>query len=278
MFRAGFIDDEFVKTLPQSDAYNRKKNKFLDSIIFVGPVRVDDGEGEPQEDPHLRSGVGPRVRRDRSSTDLARRAYRRPPTRAEVDVAAAVRGSREGRTASPPSRACSSPSRRCWCRRISCSASSAIPIRAIPRSCTRCRRSSWRRASATSCGARCPTTSCWRSPRRASCATRACSRRRSKRMLADPRAVGVRRELRRPVARDAQPRRRQAGSGQVQGVEPRAARRDEDRDDDVLRARAAREPSGQRLPERGLHVPQRAAREALRHRGRQRARVPPRAI
>ena len=38
----------------------------------------------------------------------------------------------------------------------------------------------------------------------------------------------------------------------------------------------AREPADRRVPRRALHVPQRAAGEALRHRRRDRARVPPR--
>ena len=37
VFRAGFIDDLFIQTLPGEDSYNRQKNKFLDSITFVGP-------------------------------------------------------------------------------------------------------------------------------------------------------------------------------------------------------------------------------------------------
>src|SRR4051812_28063831 len=31
VFRAGFIDDDFVKDLPEKDRFNNKKNKFLDS-------------------------------------------------------------------------------------------------------------------------------------------------------------------------------------------------------------------------------------------------------
>ena len=63
VFRAGFIDDEFVKGLTRKDAYDRKKNKFLDSITFVGPFAAEDGEGQPQEDPHLRSEDRRRLRR-----------------------------------------------------------------------------------------------------------------------------------------------------------------------------------------------------------------------
>ena len=37
--RAGFLNDDFVKTLAPKDLYNRKANKFLDAIIFVGPFK-----------------------------------------------------------------------------------------------------------------------------------------------------------------------------------------------------------------------------------------------
>src|ERR1051325_2716201 len=37
VFRAGFIGDDFVKTLTPKELYDSKKNKYLDSITFVGP-------------------------------------------------------------------------------------------------------------------------------------------------------------------------------------------------------------------------------------------------
>src|SRR6187200_201391 len=37
VFRAGFTNDEFVKTLAAGDLYNNKKNKFFNSIVFIGP-------------------------------------------------------------------------------------------------------------------------------------------------------------------------------------------------------------------------------------------------
>ena len=58
-----------------------------------------------------------------------------------------------------------------------------------------------------------------------------------KRMLADPEGVRDGRELRRAVAGDPQPRQHQARPAEVPGVGPRTARRDEDRDADVLRLR-----------------------------------------
>src|SRR3954470_9563722 len=37
VFRVGFINDEFVKTLTEKDLYNDKANKFINGVYFVGP-------------------------------------------------------------------------------------------------------------------------------------------------------------------------------------------------------------------------------------------------
>ncbi|MBY0506509.1 MAG: DUF1592 domain-containing protein [Bryobacteraceae bacterium] len=81
-FRAGFIDDEFVKGLSEKDAYSDKRNKFLNSMTFVGPFAAK-GERPSRKkllicDPNL-PGCTTRI-----LTSIARRAYRRPVTRAEV--------------------------------------------------------------------------------------------------------------------------------------------------------------------------------------------------
>ena len=83
-FRAGFIDDPFARTLSNDDAYNRRKNKFLDSIVFIGPY--------PSAQPHAARArlltCNPATGRaciERILTAVARRAYRRPPTRAEIN-------------------------------------------------------------------------------------------------------------------------------------------------------------------------------------------------
>ena len=55
VFRAGFIGDDFVKGLTGKELYNSKKNKYLDSITFVGPYPAKVGKRQPQEDPDLRS-------------------------------------------------------------------------------------------------------------------------------------------------------------------------------------------------------------------------------
>ena len=83
-FRAGFIDDPFIKTLPAEDSYNRQKNKFLDAIIFVGPFPSDT----QKESRKRLLTCAPESGRDcveRIIADLARRAYRRTPTRADID-------------------------------------------------------------------------------------------------------------------------------------------------------------------------------------------------
>ncbi len=83
VFRAGFIDDDFVKSLSEKDAYSSKKNKFLNSMVFVGPFPTDVERASRKKilicDP--KSG---QACVDRIITALAHRAYRRPVTRAEV--------------------------------------------------------------------------------------------------------------------------------------------------------------------------------------------------
>ncbi len=83
VFRAAFIGDDFVKGLTGKEAYDNKKNKFLDSITFIGPYR-------PAAEPASRKLIlicdpktGPACV-DKIVTNLAHRAYRRPVTRAEV--------------------------------------------------------------------------------------------------------------------------------------------------------------------------------------------------
>jgi hypothetical protein len=83
VFRAGFIDDPFVKDLPRTALYNRKQNKFLDSMTFVGPYPSNVEKASRKKilvcDP--KSG---RACVEKIVSTLARRAYRRPVTRSEV--------------------------------------------------------------------------------------------------------------------------------------------------------------------------------------------------
>lgn len=83
VFRAAFINDDFVKTLAPKDLYNRKVNKFLDSIVFVGPFK-------PKTEPASRAKVlicdpnSGSACVDKIIANLAHHAYRRPVTKAEV--------------------------------------------------------------------------------------------------------------------------------------------------------------------------------------------------
>ncbi|MBN9663344.1 MAG: DUF1592 domain-containing protein [Acidobacteria bacterium] len=83
VFRAGFLNDDFVKGLGPKEIYKRKSNKYLDGMLFIGPFK-------PENPPPSRAKVlicdpnsGPACV-DRIVTNLARRAYRRPVTRNEV--------------------------------------------------------------------------------------------------------------------------------------------------------------------------------------------------
>ena len=83
-FRAGFIDDPAVKGLTQKQAYDSKTNKFLDSITLVGPFPLKTERASRRKvltcDPH----TGGAACVDQILSALARRAYRRPVTKAEV--------------------------------------------------------------------------------------------------------------------------------------------------------------------------------------------------
>ncbi len=82
-FRAGFIDDAFVATLPKEELYKDKKNKFLNMIKLVGPYA---STVEPASRKALlvcapASGV---ACIEKIIGTVARRAWRRPVTAAEV--------------------------------------------------------------------------------------------------------------------------------------------------------------------------------------------------
>jgi mono/diheme cytochrome c family protein len=83
VFRAGFIDDEFVKTLSDKDAYNRKVNKFLDSILLIGPFQSQT-EKESRKKILVCDPASGRACVERILSTFARRAYRRPVSRGEV--------------------------------------------------------------------------------------------------------------------------------------------------------------------------------------------------
>jgi hypothetical protein len=82
-FRVGFINDDFVKGLTAKEAYNNKKNKWLDSMTFVGPFPAKGEKASRKKLLVCDPNSGPACV-DRILSTLARRAYRRPVTKAEV--------------------------------------------------------------------------------------------------------------------------------------------------------------------------------------------------
>jgi cytochrome c553 len=82
-FRAGFINDDFVKGLSLKEAYNNQKNKFLDSITLEGPFPAQGEKGSRKKILTCEPASGSACIEKILGT-LARRAYRRPVARAEV--------------------------------------------------------------------------------------------------------------------------------------------------------------------------------------------------
>ncbi|MGH9629943.1 MAG: DUF1592 domain-containing protein, partial [Bryobacteraceae bacterium] len=82
-FRAGFIDDGFVKDLTKKEAYSSKKNKYLESITFVGPFPANVEKPSRKKillcDPNSGPGCVEKI-----IASLARRAYRRPVTKNDL--------------------------------------------------------------------------------------------------------------------------------------------------------------------------------------------------
>ncbi|MCC6395206.1 MAG: DUF1592 domain-containing protein [Bryobacterales bacterium] len=83
VFRAGFINDSFADNLSEKDAYGNKKNKFLDSITFIGPFPAKVEKASRKKILVCDPGAGP-VCVERIVRTLARRAYRRPVAKGEV--------------------------------------------------------------------------------------------------------------------------------------------------------------------------------------------------
>ncbi|HEX3876665.1 MAG TPA: DUF1592 domain-containing protein [Bryobacteraceae bacterium] len=82
-FRAGFLDDDFVDTLAKADVYNKKKNKFVDTLTFVGPFAPTAENPSRKKillcDPQTGTACVQRI-----VTNLANHAYRRPATSQEI--------------------------------------------------------------------------------------------------------------------------------------------------------------------------------------------------
>ena len=98
-FRAGFIDDEFSKKLSPKELFDRKKNKVLDTLVFVGPYPPKIEKASRKKiltcDPNSGAACQEKI-----LSALARRAYRGQASKS--DVAALLRfvdiARREGQT------------------------------------------------------------------------------------------------------------------------------------------------------------------------------------
>jgi hypothetical protein len=83
VFRAAFLDDEFIKTIAPADAYNRKKNKFIDSIVFVGPYAPKTESASRKKIFLCDPNTGPACV-EKIVANLAHHAYRRPVAKLET--------------------------------------------------------------------------------------------------------------------------------------------------------------------------------------------------
>jgi mono/diheme cytochrome c family protein len=79
VFRAGFTGDDFVSTLAPEEVYDDRKNKFLNSIIFIGPF-PSTVEKESRKKVLVCDPAAGGACVERILSTLARRAYRRPVT------------------------------------------------------------------------------------------------------------------------------------------------------------------------------------------------------
>jgi Protein of unknown function (DUF1592)/Protein of unknown function (DUF1588)/Protein of unknown function (DUF1587)/Protein of unknown function (DUF1585)/Protein of unknown function (DUF1595) len=81
--RAGFVDDEFLSTLPEKDYFKQAKNKYPDSMTFVGPYPANLESASRKKilicDPKTGAACVEKI-----VSTLAHRAYRRPVTKAET--------------------------------------------------------------------------------------------------------------------------------------------------------------------------------------------------
>ena len=81
--RLGFIDDPFVKTLAKEDTYKDTVNKWIGSVTVIGPF-ASQGEKPSRKKILVCNPASGPVCVDRILATVARRAYRRPVTGAEV--------------------------------------------------------------------------------------------------------------------------------------------------------------------------------------------------
>src|ERR1017187_5661482 len=271
VFRAGFIDDDFVKGLGPRDLYNKKGNKFADGIVFEGPFK-------PKDEPASRARIlicdpnSGQACVEKIIGNLARHTYRRPVSKVEVaslekfvgiaqahgqSVEQGIQLALQAILVSPnflfriehdpnPDRPYRGPQN---LRRGTGLAAELFPVEF----------DAGRRTAGLGRSRQTPR------PRRAGCAGEAHAGRSA--------IVGAGRQLRRPVARNPQSGRGETRSAEVPRLGSRIARRDAQRDQPVLRLHPAPEPADGGFSGRAVHVSQRTAGQALGHRGREGPRV-----
>jgi len=84
VLRLGFINDEFVKTLAPADVYKDRVNRWIGSVIVVGPFETQGIKPSRAKVLICDPKTGGPACVNRILSTLARRAYRRPVTRSEV--------------------------------------------------------------------------------------------------------------------------------------------------------------------------------------------------
>jgi len=88
VLRIGFVEDEYLATVPEKDYFNSKKNKFPEAVTLVGPFAATAEKASRKNilicDPNTGAACVEKI-----LSTLARRAYRRPVT--QTDVAGLMR-------------------------------------------------------------------------------------------------------------------------------------------------------------------------------------------
>jgi hypothetical protein len=84
-FRVAFENDPFAKGMTRKEAYDTKKNKTIGSILFIGPYPAKVEKASRKKILTCDPKTGGNACVTQIVSALARRAYRRPATKAEVD-------------------------------------------------------------------------------------------------------------------------------------------------------------------------------------------------
>jgi hypothetical protein len=83
VFRAAFLDDDFVRTLADEDVFRDNRNKFISGIVFTGPFASTTEQASRTRILSCDPATG-RACVESILSDLATRAYRRPATTRDV--------------------------------------------------------------------------------------------------------------------------------------------------------------------------------------------------